>query len=68
MKFIIRFCFSQVFIQSLMRLNRAVNEDIVAVQILPKSQWTCPSSVVTLTVAENDDDEEEEDENEETEV
>ena len=36
-------------------------------QILPKSQWTCPSSVVTLTVAENDDDEEE-DENEETEV
>ena len=49
-----------------MRLNRAVNEDIVAVQILPKSQWTCPSSVVTLTVA--DDDDEEEDENEETEV
>ena len=51
-----------------MRLNRAVNEDIVAVQILPKSQWTCPSSVVTLTVAENDDDDDEEDENEETEV
>lgn len=58
----------QVFIQSLMRLNRAVNEDIVAVQILPKSQWTCPSSVVTLTVAENDDDDDEEDENEETEL
>ena len=68
MQFIIRFCFSQVFIQSLMRLNRAVNEDIVAVQILPKNQWTCPSSVVTLTVAENDDDDDEEDENEETEV
>ena len=64
---IIMCCFSQVFIQSLIRLNRAVNEDIVAVQILPKSQWTFPSSVVTLSVAENEGDDDD-DENEETKV
>ncbi|XP_068720951.1 exosome complex exonuclease RRP44-like isoform X1 [Montipora capricornis] len=56
----------QVFIQSLMNLNRAVHEDIVAVEILPKSQWTCPSSVVTTTLTENekedDDDVDDDDE------
>ena len=39
-----------------MNLNRAVHEDIVAVEILPKDQWTFPSSVVTLSSNENDDD------------
>ena len=29
-----------------MNLNRAVNEDIVCVEILPEQDWTSPSSVV----------------------
>ncbi|PFX23563.1 Exosome complex exonuclease RRP44 [Stylophora pistillata] len=37
----------QIFIQGLVNLNRAVHEDIVAVEILPKKEWTCPSSLVT---------------------
>ena len=46
-----------------MNLNRAVHEDVVAVEILPKGQWTCPSSVVTTTSTENkvDDDDDDED-------
>ena len=48
---------SQIFIQGLVNINRAVHEDIVAVEILPKKQWTCPSSVVTTTLpTDNDDD------------
>lgn len=47
----------QVFIQGLVNLNRAVHEDIVAVEILPKNQWSCPSSVVTTSAStENADD------------
>lgn len=47
----------QVFIQGLVNLNRAVHEDIVAVDILPKNQWSCPSSVVTTSAStENVDD------------
>ena len=45
-----------------MNLNRAVHEDIVAVEILPKSQWTCPSSVITTTSpTENEDDDDDDD-------
>lgn len=29
-----------------MNLNRAVNEDIVCVEVLPEQDWTCPSSIV----------------------
>lgn len=46
----------QIFLQGLVNLNRAVHEDIVAVEILPKKQWTCPSSVVTTTLLTGDDD------------
>lgn len=36
-----------VLVQSVQNLNRAVHEDIVAVEILPESQWACPLGVVT---------------------
>lgn len=29
-----------------MNLNRAVNEDVVCVEVLPEKDWTCPSSIV----------------------
>ena len=31
----------QVLIRGLKNLNRAVHEDVVAVEILPKDQWVC---------------------------
>lgn len=36
----------QVLIQGLQHLNRAVHQDVVAVQLLPQNQWVAPSSVV----------------------
>ncbi|XP_020612020.1 exosome complex exonuclease RRP44-like [Orbicella faveolata] len=51
----------QIFLQGLVNLNRAVHEDIVAVEILPKKQWTCPSSVVTTTLPTGDDDNDDDD-------
>ena len=50
-----------------MNLNRAVHEDIVAVEILPKSQWTCPSSVVTTTLTENDKEDDDDDDDDDDE-
>ena len=47
-----------MFLQGAMNLNRAVHEDIVAVEILPKDQWTRPSSVVTSDVTAEESDEE----------
>ncbi|KAG8182151.1 hypothetical protein JTE90_014561 [Oedothorax gibbosus] len=44
-----------VFIQSRKHLNRAVHGDIVAVQILPEDQWTCPSSMVLEDKTKNPD-------------
>ncbi|MEQ2214828.1 hypothetical protein XENOCAPTIV_021282, partial [Xenoophorus captivus] len=35
-----------VLIQGLQNLNRAVHQDVVAVQLLPKNQWVAPSAVV----------------------
>ncbi|GFU03397.1 exosome complex exonuclease RRP44 [Nephila pilipes] len=52
-----------VFIQGLKNLNRVVHGDIVAVQILPQNQWTCPSSLVLEDKAKNPD--EEKDDNDE---
>ena len=39
-----------------MHLNRAVNEDVVAIEMLPRSEWSCPSSLVLedRTVAADD--------------
>lgn len=44
-----------VFIQGSANLNRAVHEDVVAVEILPQSQWTCPSSLVIEDTEEKAD-------------
>ncbi|CAL1543487.1 unnamed protein product [Lymnaea stagnalis] len=48
-----------VFVQGLHSLNRAVNDDIVAIEMLPESEWSCPSSLV-LTEDNGKDDEDEE--------
>uniref|UniRef100_A0A8C6Q6L3 Exosome complex exonuclease RRP44 n=1 Tax=Nothobranchius furzeri TaxID=105023 RepID=A0A8C6Q6L3_NOTFU len=37
---------TEVLIQGLQNLNRAVHQDVVAVQLLPRNQWLAPSSVV----------------------
>uniref|UniRef100_A0A0R3RRV1 Protein DIS3 homolog n=1 Tax=Elaeophora elaphi TaxID=1147741 RepID=A0A0R3RRV1_9BILA len=36
------------FIQGRINMNRAVNGDIVAVELLPESEWTCPQKVIRL--------------------
>ncbi|XP_071786889.1 exosome complex exonuclease RRP44-like isoform X2 [Asterias amurensis] len=45
-----------IFIKGLANQNRAVNDDIVAIVILPKHQWTCPSSVVAVDNANKEED------------
>lgn len=46
-----------MFIQGLQNLNRAVNEDVVAVEILPEEEWSCPSSLIMEDEEEKADDE-----------
>ena len=41
-----------VFVRGLQNLNRAVHEDIVAVDLLPESEWACPSGLVMKDVEE----------------
>uniref|UniRef100_A0A8C5SEZ9 Protein DIS3 homolog n=1 Tax=Laticauda laticaudata TaxID=8630 RepID=A0A8C5SEZ9_LATLA len=57
----------EIIIQGLKHLNRAVHEDIVAVELLSKDAWAAPSSVVLLddeTKNEEEDiEKEEEDQN-----
>ncbi|XP_072850829.2 exosome complex exonuclease RRP44 isoform X2 [Pogona vitticeps] len=48
----------EIIIQGLKNLNRAVHEDIVAVELLSKDAWVAPSSVVLL-----DEDDQNEDDN-----
>ncbi|CAG9539925.1 unnamed protein product [Cercopithifilaria johnstoni] len=36
------------FIQGRINMNRAVNGDIVAVELLPESEWTCPQKIIRL--------------------
>jgi exosome complex exonuclease DIS3/RRP44 len=43
----------QIFIQGYRNLNRAVHDDIVAIEILPKSEWATPTSLI-LEEAEED--------------
>lgn len=58
-------CRSQVLIQGLQNLNRAVHQDVVAVQLLPRSEWVSPSAVVLQDDgAAKDDDVDEEEEKE----
>ncbi|XP_066562657.1 exosome complex exonuclease RRP44 [Amia ocellicauda] len=54
---------SEVLIQGLVNLNRAVHQDVVAVELLPRDQWVAPSSVVLLDEAPKEDENEEEKEN-----
>lgn len=42
----------QVFIQGHMNLNRAVQSDIVAIEMLPEEEWSCPSSMVLEETSE----------------
>lgn len=36
----------RVLVQGMQNLNRAVHEDVVAIELLPESEWSCPSGVV----------------------
>ena len=53
-----------ILVQTLENLNRAVHEDVVAVEMLPESQWACPSGIVTKEEAEDSVKNEEIDEDE----
>ncbi|KAG8517535.1 Exosome complex exonuclease RRP44, partial [Galemys pyrenaicus] len=59
-------CLSEegIILQGLKNLNRAIHEDIVAVELLPKNQWVAPSSVVLHDEGQNEDDVEKEEERE----
>ena len=50
------FCFSKVLIQGLENMNRAVQDDIVAIELFPKSEWSCPSSLALIDDGEKGDD------------
>jgi exosome complex exonuclease DIS3/RRP44 len=45
--------YPQVFIQGYRNLNRAVHEDIVAVELLPESEWATPTSLILEEVEED---------------
>ncbi|KAL5022343.1 hypothetical protein ScPMuIL_001498 [Solemya velum] len=53
-----------VFVHGLSHLNRAIHDDIVAIEILPEEQWRCPSSIILLQEEQKDKEEEEDIENE----
>ncbi|KAK7114496.1 exosome complex exonuclease RRP44-like [Littorina saxatilis] len=53
-----------VFIQGMINLNRAVDGDIVAIEMLPESEWSCPSSLVLVDREERQKEEDDLDENE----
>ncbi|NWX39904.1 RRP44 exonuclease, partial [Steatornis caripensis] len=54
----------EIIIQGLKNLNRAVHEDIVAVELLATDEWVAPSSVVLQDDGQNEDDIENEEEKE----
>ncbi|XP_027569334.1 exosome complex exonuclease RRP44 [Pipra filicauda] len=54
----------EIIVQGLKHLNRAVHEDIVAVELLAKNEWVAPSSVVLQDDGQNEDDIENEEEKE----
>ncbi|KAG6799814.1 exosome complex exonuclease RRP44 [Apis mellifera caucasica] len=45
-----------VFIQGRNNLNRAVDGDIIALEILPENQWSSPSDIILQDEEETDDD------------
>ena len=57
--------YPQIFLQGYRNLNRAVHDDVVAVELLPESEWATPTSLVLEELEEDVGDfvnEEEEDE------
>ncbi|XP_041937482.1 exosome complex exonuclease RRP44 [Alosa sapidissima] len=54
---------TEILLQGLQKLNRAVHQDLVAVELLPRDDWVAPSAVVLQDDGgKGEDDEEEEDE------
>ena len=45
--------YPQIFLQGYRNLNRAVHDDIVAVELLPESEWATPTSLVLEEVEED---------------
>jgi exosome complex exonuclease DIS3/RRP44 len=45
--------YPQIFIQGLNNLNRAVHDDIVAIEILPESEWATPTSLILEELEED---------------
>ncbi|NWW76716.1 RRP44 exonuclease, partial [Climacteris rufus] len=54
----------EIIVQGLKHLNRAIHEDIVAVELLAKDEWVAPSSVVLQDDGQNEEDIESEEEKE----
>uniref|UniRef100_A0A672NGG4 Exosome complex exonuclease RRP44 n=2 Tax=Sinocyclocheilus grahami TaxID=75366 RepID=A0A672NGG4_SINGR len=50
---------NEVLLQGLQNLNRAVHQDVVAIELFPKERWVAPSSVVLQDDSPNDEDAEE---------
>ncbi|XP_071951446.1 exosome complex exonuclease RRP44-like isoform X2 [Antedon mediterranea] len=44
-----------VFIKGLSHLNRSVHGDVVAIEMLPEDDWTCPSSLVMVDNSKKDE-------------
>ncbi|XP_071174781.1 exosome complex exonuclease RRP44-like isoform X2 [Mytilus edulis] len=44
-----------IFVQGHQNLNRAVKDDIVAIELLPEEEWSCPSSMVLEETEEKAD-------------
>ncbi|KRY51407.1 Exosome complex exonuclease RRP44 [Trichinella britovi] len=43
-----------IFIEGLLNFNRALQNDIVVVQMLPENEWSCPASVLRLREFESE--------------
>ncbi|XP_030817141.1 exosome complex exonuclease RRP44 [Camarhynchus parvulus] len=54
----------EIIVQGLKHLNRAIHEDIVAVELLAKDEWVAPSSVVLQDDGQNEENMENEEEKE----
>ena len=44
----------QIFIKGLESINRAIQDDVVAVELLPKEEWTKPSGLVCKDVDDHE--------------
>ena len=45
----------KVFVKGLANQNRAVQDDIVAIEMLPEARWCAPSSVIAEDAGSKDD-------------